>query len=840
MNFKILRAILEKDVRSLLSLVTLTTALFLCDALIVRLDLLPIWSTWGDTVLIVVSAVLIISVFQLDSAASFTEDWLCRPVRKRELLGSKFVIVVSSIYLPHVLGTFVADASLGFSLWESFLDALLVPNRVLLFLVPVFMFSAIVTRTFVQGFGVLFAMFICVFVIPTPFVRAPGPLDLGIRDALLMSGMLWLATLPARLVSLALLMLGFWLVYWRRNLKLARVVLVITVLVSVSLFVLPMSLMPWKTTFALQAASAAAPPADAVLVSLHTTRACFPATLRAQISSDPAFVAAKHGLYVWSDEELRDAGLNSLAFITTVEARGLPLDWRVKLNYVQANYSTDGTLVESLRPARFMTDWGDGPLTHSWMLPESTLSRLETGQPQLELKYSLTLLKPRNHFLPTDGKRHALPGLGWCSAKADVPRNRVEVECFSAITHPTQISAQLNEISASRQYGAVDFAPEWARLPYGDRVEIIVGYLRLTKHDTITVTAWENAGAIEKSLVLPGVLGNDTATCPLPAKGAPRFQQSHWRDAAPHEPSSVTVDDGVQIEVLDFGGTGTPILLLPGLGATAHAYDELAPQLARHHRVIAMTRRGTGGSAGPDFGFDTPRLSQDVLRVLDAMNLGKVLLVGHSIAGDELTWLGGRHPERLTGLVYLDAAYDRSARRTDAVQVRLRELARYLPPEPPMPPSALLNFEAMTRLLAERGHVRLPEGELIAFLQLDSPYVAGTPTINGLTQQAVMAALVKPDYEKVKIPALAIYALANPDAPPPPWYDATDARLVANVVERGRIIAAIQRQNIEAFTSRVENGRVLELGNSSHFVFQSNPREVLDAIEEFDASLRTR
>ena len=97
------------------------------------------------------------------------------------------------------------------------------------------------------------------------------------------------------------------------------------------------------------------------------------------------------------------------------------------------------------------------------------------------------------------------------------------------------------------------------------------------------------------------------------------FQKARWRDAAPHEAQSISVDEGVQLEVLDFGGTGSPILLLPGLGATAHSYDELAPLLAQKHRVVAMTRRGTGDSSKPDFGFDTPRLAQDVLQVMDAM-----------------------------------------------------------------------------------------------------------------------------------------------------------------------------------------------------------------------------
>ena len=70
---------------------------------------------------------------------------------------------------------------------------------------------------------------------------------------------------------------------------------------------------------------------------------------------------------------------------------------------------------------------------------------------------------------------------------------------------------------------------------------------------------------------------------------------------------------------------------------------------------------------------------------MDAMSLKKVLLVGHSIAGDELTWLGGHHPERFRGLVYLDAAYDRSGDPKDPAAMRLRELSRALPPEPPHP-----------------------------------------------------------------------------------------------------------------------------------------------------------
>jgi pimeloyl-ACP methyl ester carboxylesterase len=468
------------------------------------------------------------------------------------------------------------------------------------------------------------------------------------------------------------------------------------------------------------------------------------------------------------------------------------------------------------------------------MLPEGAMQRLRGTDAQLQLAYSLSLLEPREFIVPTDGERHSLPGLGNCSAKVDEPGARIEVDCLSTFAHPAQISAELNEIPASRVYGPANFAPRWTQWPYSQRIKLAIGSPRLARHDSITIIAWDGAGSLEKSLTLPGILGAGADTCALPTADGNRFQQARWHDGAPHEVHSISVDDGVQLEVLDFGGDGSPVVLLPGLGATAHSFDELAPQLARKHRVIAITRRGTGSSSKPDFGFDTPRLSLDVLQVMDAMKIGKAVLVGHSIAGDELTWLGGHHSERFAGLVYLDAAYDRS----DSRNTRLRELIRSLPPEPPIPPHALLNYDTATKLLAERGHLRMPEGEMIALLRVASPFLAGTPSIDARTQQAITAALRAPDYAAVKVPALAIYAIADPDKPLPPWYDANDAKLLANIAEIARIHGAMQGKNIEMFRRGVAQGQVLEVANAAHNIVLSNPQEVLHSIEAFVRDLK--
>jgi non-heme chloroperoxidase len=91
------------------------------------------------------------------------------------------------------------------------------------------------------------------------------------------------------------------------------------------------------------------------------------------------------------------------------------------------------------------------------------------------------------------------------------------------------------------------------------------------------------------------------------------LQATPWVDPAPHRVQLVRVDDSVQLEVLDFGGTGRPITLLAGLGNTAHVFDTFAPRLTGRGHVYAITRRGYGASSRPETGYDVSRLGEDVL-----------------------------------------------------------------------------------------------------------------------------------------------------------------------------------------------------------------------------------
>jgi pimeloyl-ACP methyl ester carboxylesterase len=131
-------------------------------------------------------------------------------------------------------------------------------------------------------------------------------------------------------------------------------------------------------------------------------------------------------------------------------------------------------------------------------------------------------------------------------------------------------------------------------------------------------------------------------------------------DQSPHTVRFINVDAGVKLEVLDWGGTRTPVVLLAGLGDNAHTFDQFAPKLKAKYHAYAITRRGFGASEAPlpaGENYSANRLGDDVIAVLDTLRLTHPVLVGHSIAGEELSSIGSRYPDRVAGLVYLDAGY---------------------------------------------------------------------------------------------------------------------------------------------------------------------------------------
>ncbi|MCI0349145.1 MAG: alpha/beta hydrolase [Acidobacteriales bacterium] len=214
-----------------------------------------------------------------------------------------------------------------------------------------------------------------------------------------------------------------------------------------------------------------------------------------------------------------------------------------------------------------------------------------------------------------------------------------------------------------------------------------------------------------------------------------------WRDPSKHKLQFVTVQDGVRLEVLDWGGSGRPLVLLAGNGLSAHVYDGFAEKLAGPYHVYGITRRGMGASTHAESGYDENRLADDVLHVIDSLQLTKPVLVGHSKAGGEMTVLASQHPDRLGGLVYMDAARDVY---DDSELLKRAEAAGWKRPQPS--PAEVKSFSAYHDWQMRTLGYALPESELRSVFNTNPDGSMGPHKTAGCVFEQLFAGTFKKDY----------------------------------------------------------------------------------------------
>lgn len=123
------------------------------------------------------------------------------------------------------------------------------------------------------------------------------------------------------------------------------------------------------------------------------------------------------------------------------------------------------------------------------------------------------------------------------------------------------------------------------------------------------------------------------------------------------EPTShrVTGAHGNALHVLEWSTEGVPMILLHGHGNEAHLWDDFAPCVAPHYRVLAVDQRGHGDSDwDPQGRYDSDSMADDLEKIVEAFGIDRFVLIGFSMGGRASMVYGGRHPERLAGLVLVD------------------------------------------------------------------------------------------------------------------------------------------------------------------------------------------
>ncbi len=102
-------------------------------------------------------------------------------------------------------------------------------------------------------------------------------------------------------------------------------------------------------------------------------------------------------------------------------------------------------------------------------------------------------------------------------------------------------------------------------------------------------------------------------------------------------------------------GTGKPVLLIHGWPLSSASWErQAAALLASGHRVITYDRRGFGRSSQPSIGYDYDTLASDTYKLIEALDLKDVTLVGFSMGGGEVArYLGKYNNGRVTKAVFM-------------------------------------------------------------------------------------------------------------------------------------------------------------------------------------------
>ena len=269
-------------------------------------------------------------------------------------------------------------------------------------------------------------------------------------------------------------------------------------------------------------------------------------------------------------------------------------------------------------------------------------------------------------------------------------------------------------------------------------------------------------------------------------------------DKSPHKSGFVTAN-GIRLHYLDWGGTGSVLLLLTGLGDDAHVFDDFAPKFTDRFHVIALTRRGFGESDKPATGYDIATRVEDIRQFLDALKIERVNIAGHSAAGDEMTTFASLYPQRVNKLVYLDAAYTRA---------RVPELILGDPVSEPEDRRLVLEVQ------------NSPDAAKVVVKEMPP---ANVWEINKAMLRATIA--FRPDYTKVKALALAFYATPEHHPYASPQADEATRRKWDEWWVKNSV--PYIRANIEQFRREAPRGQIVEMKDATHYVFRGRTADEL-------------
>jgi non-heme chloroperoxidase len=268
-----------------------------------------------------------------------------------------------------------------------------------------------------------------------------------------------------------------------------------------------------------------------------------------------------------------------------------------------------------------------------------------------------------------------------------------------------------------------------------------------------------------------------------------------------------------------------PLVLLAGMSATAHTFDEFSPSLTGHFRVLAITRRGFGASSQPESGYDLDALARDVHVVLDSLGIERAVLAGHSYGAVEALRLATLWPDRIASLVSLDGML--------LVDIeRFFQVMGEVPPPPAPGDPEHASVAAYGDYIARIYGVHLPEAEIRARWHVLPDGRVGEEVTPGWIPLRILQGTDATRLENLRTPLLGIRHVPSSAAALIPWYREMSPE------DRERADAtfpALEQLTADGWAplTQLPGARIVDLLDANHHPYISHPREVLHAMRDF-------
>jgi hypothetical protein len=370
---------------------------------------------------------LIVAAVHEDVVPGASQDWLVRPIRRRDLLVAKLLFVVAVAQGPAFLADIAHGIVAGLGVADS-VSAAISRSAVMLLVVDVPVLGlATITSTLVQVMGTLIGIWLAVMVGVFAGIIARG----GEAPAFAGSGIQWMTPAYWTVLACSAAAVIIPLQYFRRATRQSRRIVVGAVLLAPVL-----SMSPWMSVFAMQQRlSPDAPVAEPI---------------RLAFVPDGRTVSSIPG------------GASSRTLLVPLRVSGLPVD-SVLMNdraEVRLAGADGGTLYHGKTTPTLgygndfvvrATNGGDVSTRQQIVLPEAIYQRLRNRSVRMEIDYSLTLfdLAATATIAAWDGDQRMAPGR--CTTQIDEDGDEIELGCLHSGPAPSCVSATLESVTGEPQ-----------------------------------------------------------------------------------------------------------------------------------------------------------------------------------------------------------------------------------------------------------------------------------------------------------------------------------------------------------------------------------------------------